>query len=180
MKGFTLVELLVAILLLCFLIGGIYAVLNLGQKTWDYDMGLLDLQQEARQAMDGMVRELRQGKSSSFNISVNDTRISFSIPNDVSNTSMVSNITYYLDGANKIIRENPSGSNCDSIWDDNYCKVLASNIIYLNFTNSDNILSVKMRAEKTAFNKELYFPVKDNEENVAEERFLTEQVRLRN
>jgi len=59
-KGFTLIEILVSIAILSVVIAGIFAVLNIGDMTWHSDMGVVNLQQQARQAMGSMVREIRQ------------------------------------------------------------------------------------------------------------------------
>ena len=68
MRGFTLVEVLVSLLILSIVLAGIFAVLNVGQMNWNSSMSSLDLQQQVRQAMDGMSKEIRQSSFSNINI----------------------------------------------------------------------------------------------------------------
>lgn len=174
-KGFTLIEVLVSVAILSFIVAGIYAVLNMANKTYNEDMGLVDLQQGARQAMDGMTREIRQsGRSSpySMNIDTNGS-LTFSIPS-------ISSIIYRLDNNfPQIIRQLGSTN-----------KVLANDINTLNFCWWDGIdccdpvsencsnlqvLQIQIRATKTVRGRELCFPGPCDPV-----QFLTEQVRLRN
>ena len=68
MRGFTLVEILVSVVILAFLFAAIYGVLNIGNIVFKDDMTLLELQQQARQGMDAMVNEIRESKSSEVSI----------------------------------------------------------------------------------------------------------------
>lgn len=163
MRGFTLVEVLVSALILGLLISGIYGVLNVGNMTYLTDMGLLDLQQQTRQVMDGMTREIRQsGRSTPYSMTINtDGSLTFSIPS-------ISNITYSLNNSHQIIRQQ-GGTN----------KVLANDVNSLIFcwwngtscctTNcgSLQVLQISINAAKTVMRRPLTFS-------------LTEQVRLRN
>lgn len=167
MKGFTLVEILVSALIFSFLIAAIFGVLNIGNMTYSTDLGLLDLQQKARQAMDGMIRELRQSGSSDITITDSGARIQFRIPTDITTDPVTysSNITYYLSD-NQLIREHPAGTT----------KILADNINSLTFSLSEKTLEIRLNAKKTSLRREIYFPPKEDEQ----ERFLIEKVRLRN
>ncbi len=158
-KGFTLIEVSLVIVILIFIIAGIYMVLNIADKSWHWDLGLLELQQQARSAMDGMPREIRQSRHSDINITNNGTRADFSIP------SASGLISYYLEN-NQIIREHPLGTT----------KILASDINYLNFTLASHILDIRLKAKKSARGREIFFPL--NETGTAQ--VLKEKVRLRN
>ncbi|MCK9604064.1 MAG: prepilin-type N-terminal cleavage/methylation domain-containing protein [Candidatus Omnitrophica bacterium] len=160
-KGFTIIEALITLGILSFVVIGIYAVFNMADKTYNEDMGLVDLQQEVRQAIGGMVREIRQGSRASMNIDVNGA-LTFSIPN-------AANITYQLNtGSHQIIRQ-LSGTS----------KVLANDIQGLNFCWWDGVgccasscgnlqvLRVSIDASKMARRRLLSFS-------------LAEQIRLRN
>lgn len=173
MKGFTLIEILIVAVIMVFLISGIFMVLNMGEKTWNYDIGLLDLQQEARSAMDGMIRELRGSSSISID-PINGSWISFTIP------TATSGIRYYISSENSIVREHPNSTNCASVWNETYCKILGNDINYLNFNLTGKILEVRLRAQKTARGRTIYYPLKDNPNNTSEIRLLSEKVKLRN
>lgn len=164
-KGFTLIEILVSIAILSIVIAGIFAVLNIGDMTWHSDMGLVDLQQQARQAMDSMVREIRQTNTNPVegNISiVLASEITFSIPPQNYGDAWIGPIRYYLDTQkDQIIREYPTGTT----------KVLANDINSLNFSLSGNVITIQLSAEKTVRNRVLSFPLTGT---------LTEQIKLRN
>lgn len=168
--GFTLAEVLVTVLILTFIIAGILAVFNVADISWHTDMGLVELQQQARLAMEVMIREIRQSGRLSYNIAVdtNGTGITFSIPN-------ILNIRYYLDAtSHQIIRQQPVGTGTP--------KILANDIDSLSFCWWDGIdccdqiledcsnlyvLKIQLRATTTARQRPLAFS-------------LTEKVRLRN
>lgn len=165
-RGFTLIEVLVSIAILSIVITGIFAVLNLGDMTWHSDMGLVDLQQQARQAMERMVKEIRQSRASDIAITEPGpnagSRIQFRIPLDIT-TSPVNYsdfIIYYRNINNQLIREYQGTT-----------KVLANYINSLNFSLSGNIVEIQLSAQKTVRNRTLSFPLSGA---------LTEQVKLRN
>ena len=60
MKGFTLFETLVAILIFIFIVGGMYGVLVIALTNYDTNLVSLNLQHQARQGMNRMVKEIRQ------------------------------------------------------------------------------------------------------------------------
>jgi len=164
LTGFTLLELMVSVVILSFLTLCIFAILNIGDMSWRTDMGLLDIHQQARQAMPGMIRELRQSVNNStnpVNITNGGAKINFYIYN------VSKSISYYVQG-DKMIREHPPGTT----------RVLATNIQSVNFccqqgtncnttcTNSD-VVEVRITAGKTVKFRDILFN-------------LTERVKLRN
>jgi hypothetical protein len=167
--GFTFVEVLFSTLILSLVIGGIYGVVSVGNMTYDTDLGLLDLQQNARRAMAWMVRELREGIGPGINptsvaISSGGSQISFDTPNE-------SGIIYYLDSNNdRLIRQYQVSQ-----------ITLANNISNLNFCcwhsaddtcTADCSDSLVVRIQLSAFNtvRQRDLPVFS----------LTEKIRLRN
>lgn len=176
MKGFTLLEILITIAILGFIVAGIFAILNVADMMHNMDMGLLDLQQEVRQAMDGMIREIRQsGRRPPCNITIDDnSTITFSTPDR-------SNIRYYLDNnSHQIMRQQPAGTGAT--------KILTNDINNLSFCWWDgvdccnpllevcsnlHILQIQISAGKTIRGRALSFPQDPTKP-------LTEQVRLRN
>jgi prepilin-type N-terminal cleavage/methylation domain-containing protein len=149
-KGFTLVEILLSAAIALFVVLGVYAVLNIGNATWFTDMGMLDLQQEARLAMDGITREIRQSSSSGMSITNGGEKVEFYIP------GVASSISYSLQN-NQLVREHPAGTE----------KVLANDLTSLNFSLATDTVSVLLAFGKTAQNRNLFFS-------------LAEKVRLRN
>jgi len=184
LKGFTLAEILVSAVILSLIIAGIFAILSVANISWYTDMGLLGLQQQARQAMYKMVREIRQ--SSPLRKTIDGGKITFYIPPEVyadadgNLNPWVGPISYYRDVndtnndgvVNQIIREYPPGTK----------KIVANDIDSLSFCCWDGVdccnpiledcsnlyvLQIQLRATRTVRQKPLVFS-------------LTEKVRLRN
>lgn len=161
LSGLTLVEVLVAIAVLSLLAISVSTVLNISDMAWNTDMGLVDLQQQTRQAMVRMVREIRQADSV---ISASGTTITFSTP-----WTATDSITYRLEGK-QITREYPSGSGTKSI--------LGNNINSLDFVHGSCVVEIELQAQKTVRGRTIIFPVSDGDSST--EDVLTEKVKLRN
>lgn len=159
--GFTLVEILVVAAFLGFVMGGIFAVLNLGAKSIDLGLGLVDLQQQGRRIMDSMVREVRQASTSGMTIGAAGSRVNFHIP-DASGV-----ISYYISGDN-IIREYPAGTT----------KVLAGEITNLDFCCLHNGVCDGDCSEVAAL--QIYVRAEKLIRNAPQSFSLTEKVKLRN
>jgi len=177
-KGFTIIEVLVAVVILTILIWGIFAILNMADMVLNTDTGLIDLQQQTRQAVDGMSKELKNCRSADITILNSGARIQFIIPTDISTSPITYSgiISYYLVG-NQIIREHPV----------NTTKVLANDINSLSFCcghydalgnyvcdsvcTSSKIVQIQLSASKTVRQRTLTFPSTG---------VLTEKARLRN
>lgn len=179
--GFSLLEVLLSLVIFSVITAGIYMVLNVGSRSYNSDMGLLDLQQETRQAMSGMISELKQSSSSNITISNGGAKIDFSIPTDITTNPVTysSLISYYLTDT-QLVREHPAGT----------LKVLSNDISNLNFCWWDGVdccdpstedcstlkvIQLQLRAAKTVWGKNLCFPVP-----CVPPEFLSEEVNLRN
>ena len=150
-NGFTLIEVLAGSIIMSFIVIGIYDIMILGSKSWNTDMGMLDLQQESRLAMDGMTRELRGGSSKSpVSITDGGAKIEFSHP------QAAGAIKYYIEDG-KFIREYPASNK----------KILANDASSLNFSHSGDVIEVQLDSGKTVLGKNLAFS-------------LEEKVRMRN
>ncbi|MFC1514761.1 PilW family protein [Candidatus Omnitrophota bacterium] len=123
--GLSLVEVIVSIAILSIIAGFVFSALVIGERSWRSDMGLLDVQEQARQGMHGMVREIRQ-KNRTTDITIttttqsNDTIIFF--------MTNVTNLTKYYLSNNTIWREHNS---TDTSLPNP--RALAHNIANLNF-----------------------------------------------
>ncbi len=180
-KGFAIVEVLVAIAVLSILIGGIFAILNTADMVLNTDTGLIDLQQQARQAIDGMSKELRNSKSADITITNAGAKIQFTIPINIAMDPSLP-ISYYLAG-NQIVREHPVNTTSvlandinalsfccghfealhpDGLFDDYVCDSTCLN---------SKIVQIQLSASKTARQRTLTFPLTG---------VLIEKVRLRN
>ncbi|MFA6282489.1 MAG: prepilin-type N-terminal cleavage/methylation domain-containing protein [Candidatus Omnitrophota bacterium] len=187
MKASTLVEVMISVAILGIILMGIFNTLSSSQKIFQQDTALIDLQQNARLVMSGMVREIRQ--SAAVNIT-SATDISFKIPKAINTVVVLTDpntyyeIRYYLDGTNhQIKRVYPVGTE----------QVIANNISQLNFCLWDGVdccvpasencinlrvLQIQLSAAKTNFSRPLQFPSDDPGTSFVD--LLTEKVRLRN
>jgi prepilin-type N-terminal cleavage/methylation domain-containing protein len=164
MKAFTLIEIMIAAALMLILLGAAVMVLYVGESSWQIDAGLLSLQQAGRQAMHGMVREIRQIDNTT-NITITNTTYGSSITfRIIDNTN---SINYSLNSDKQIIRTHAGST-----------RVLASDINELDFccaysttcdttcTNAQSV-EIQLNATKTVRNKPLSYS-------------LLERVELRN
>ena len=166
-KAFTIIEMLFSCIVAMVLIGGILVMANSGNRGWSTEVGLLNLHQQARQAIHGMVRETRQSQDTDITISNGGERIEFKIPRDLfsGSTSYYQPIYYYLSGE-QIIREHPAGTT----------KVLANDIKSLNFCFWDGVdccdptiescsglhaLEISVEAEREIREKVLSFSIRE-------------------
>jgi len=132
MRAFTIVELLVAMLIFGLILGGIFGVVFVADKSWDSTLGMLGMVQEIRQGMDGMTREARQSGFSQATVSVGGERLDFFTPGSGSV------ISYYVQN-NQLIREHPNGTT----------KVLANHISQISFISTASMLQIQITASKT-------------------------------
>ena len=68
-KGFSLIELMVVVVILGLMVLGLVTFFTGGARSWISGQSQLEAQRNARQAMDIMVREIREGKSYSSTVS---------------------------------------------------------------------------------------------------------------
>ncbi len=181
-KGFTIVEILVAVVVFIVLIVGIFAILNMADAVLNTDTGLIDLQQQARQAIDGMSKELRNSQSVSIPISL--ASIQFTVPIDITTSPVTYSgpISYYLVG-NQIVREHPVNtakvlandinalSFCCGHYEALHADGLVDDYVCNNTCSSSRIVQIQLSASKTVRQRALLFPLAG---------VLTEKVKLRN
>jgi len=117
MRGFSLLESVIAMAVLIVVLVGVYMILSVAQISWDSGEGMIELQQSVRQATDVMVRELRRSSPSGVTVSGSVAeKVVFSVPGS-SNT-----IGYYVSGS-QLVREHPTGTT----------RVLANDVNNLSF-----------------------------------------------
>lgn len=134
-KGYTLVEALVSIFILSFILIGVYGVLLTGNSVTNSDNVLLELQQQARNAMTRIVKDVRASSSQTITvISANSDKITFTTPTKA-------NAQYYLTGTNLMYAGGAGAS------------IVSINIARLKFTLSSQLLKIDLRADKTIYGK---------------------------
>jgi prepilin-type N-terminal cleavage/methylation domain-containing protein len=156
MKGFSLLEVLIAVVIFSLVIMGVYGVFSVANRNYAVDAALVELAQQTRQTMFWLTKDIREASALSItNIDSASDAISF---NAIGETG----IQYYLDN-NQLIREFPSGTR----------RVVANNIARFRIARGNNpldnnMLVLDLLAEKTLISGEtLSSP-------------LRERVRLRN
>lgn len=150
MKGFTIVELLVSILIMTGMIIALFAAFEAGRNVYDSNQALIEKQRIIQQTLGSMVKELRQAKLADIAISSANTRIDFIIPRTVNPLTLSSNIRYSI-ANNQIVREHPPGNQ----------QVLAVNIDLLTFTLSGNLLEITIQARVRLRSGDMVFPCKE-------------------
>jgi len=78
-KGFTLVEAIVVVGLFSLITGSLLSVFLTGHMVWNTGGASIDLQQQTRQGMNAMVRELHLSAQSRVNI-INANTLAFQVP----------------------------------------------------------------------------------------------------
>lgn len=155
MKGFTLVEILVSVLIFSFIFMALFAILAGGQTSWYTADVQIELNQQVRGSLSTMNRQLRQTRVSVISdVPADDnyyTSITFKVPQDLDgdgdvidsfgNIEWSENINYSLSEDGQIIRSTQSGSS-----------VLANDISSLQFrrpSGNPNIIQIYITAQKT-------------------------------
>ncbi|MDD5070911.1 MAG: hypothetical protein PHV17_09310 [Candidatus Omnitrophica bacterium] len=165
MKSFTLIELIISVVIF-FLIGSaVVSVFNISQTSFRDDIHYVDLQQRARNAINGMTREIRQSSPANVSISSDWDQISFLIPG-------VTNSFNYSFVNQTIVRQHPTNVTRDivtnvsnvtfCVWKGSSCCDSASEDCTLF-----NEVLIDLTLSKTVMQRGFTFS-------------LTEKVRLRN
>ena len=94
-KGFSLIEMMVVVVILGLIVLGLVTFFTGGAKSWVAGQSQLTAQRNARQAIDRMVREIREGKVVK---SGSDTNITVAIPEFKTDTGIIPyyEVTYKL------------------------------------------------------------------------------------
>jgi prepilin-type N-terminal cleavage/methylation domain-containing protein len=176
MKGFTLVEILITIVILSFSVVGMFSLMNYARTNYDTNFVSLNLQQQARQGIIQLSREIRQAywKSIWDPFPADPVVNTITEPDENENNSITFN-TPNTDEINySLIETEVSGKElwqlkrtCPTCTDN----IIANDITGLLFSRGEHIVNITVTASKTfkSLNQErtLTFP-------------LTEQVEVRN
>ncbi len=153
MKGFSLIEIIIASCIFIILILAIFQTMDIGRSLWFTADVSTELRQEIIKAFTIMERELKETRPSqtSLQISSNSNVLTFRMPQDNNgdgtildvngNIEWSANITYARNGANQITRTDAVGTT-----------TLANNITNLLFTrpaSPTNIVQIDITANKT-------------------------------
>ncbi len=145
MRAFTLVEIILAIGIGVTVLGGIILAFTSLNRVYHYQRARIELQEGLRSAIEGMIREIRQGRG--INLENNGQGITFNI------IGVNESIEYFL-GDSKIKRRHPP-----------FNMTIANNITDLCFcwnstTNScgsdcADVFTLRVRASKNVLGRDL-------------------------
>jgi len=155
MKGFTLLETLVALSIFTFLILAIFGIMDLGRASWFTASAAVEVHQEIIKSFMKMEKEFRNTRPAEVSLTsgTSSASITFRVPQDTDGDGDVldaiggiewsGDITYALNSSDQITR---TASGVPSI--------LANSIVSLLFTRpiaSVDIIQVDITARKTSF-----------------------------
>jgi prepilin-type N-terminal cleavage/methylation domain-containing protein len=154
MKGFTLVEILVAVSIFLILVLAVFAVMDVGRGAWITGNASVELRQEIIKAFMRMESELKETRPAQIDLPIDSSNpsLTFRVPQDndgdltilnsAGNVEWSGNITYALNAFNQITRT-ASG----------VTTIIANNILALVFTrpaSPDDLLQIDINAQKVS------------------------------
>jgi len=158
-RGFTLVEILVASAIFSILLLAVFMVMDAGRTSWLTGDALVELRQEVVKAFTIMEQEMKEIRPGDLGLAIgaSSNSLTFRVTQDndadgtvldsLANIEWSGNIVYSLNGASQIIRTAGGASS-----------ILANNIIVLQFSRpvgSTNLLQVDITAQKMTGNRRL-------------------------
>ena len=135
--GFTLLEALIVALIFSFIAAGIFGVMNVANVSYPTELGLLNLQQQARQTMQWITRETREASLVTITPGSGSDVISFNTPNETGIQYSVVN--------NQVIRSYGG------------TRTIAFNISSLRFSQTGKLLQIQVNAATTVLLRPLAF-----------------------
>ena len=106
-RGLSLIEMMVVVVILGFIVLGLVTFFTGGTKSWVAGQSQLTAQQNARQAMDRMVREIRHGDTV---LNSQDHRVKVNIPNLTGAGGSKYHVTYSLENGDSVERKTEIGT----------------------------------------------------------------------
>lgn len=141
MRGFTIVELMTVALIFALILVATFSILTAGRKSWQIGTTQVEVQQEARRAMDRMVSELREGSSidqSTFTDGVSDDIIRFTLEEETIEFAVVQ-----VESGKKQLQRTPEGTtpilanDVESVQ----FNLFGGDIVYITLTTKKNSIS---------------------------------------
>jgi prepilin-type N-terminal cleavage/methylation domain-containing protein len=148
LKGFSLVEIIVVLFIFLLILGAIFGLMSVGRKSWYIGNTQVQVQQEARRAVEKMAKELRQSATSKVDISADDlwhNTVTFQVAQGLDGAGAIQwsdSIQYSLNNG-QVIRNSTDGE----------APVLANNALSLGFrrpSTAPNIIQINVETSKNA------------------------------
>jgi len=163
-SGVTLIETIMVVAIMAIFSVFLINFVAASNKATAVQQAAVPSRSEAKQAMEAMMKELREGDpSAAGGVTVNSSTVVFSIPNQVSQTNGIQSwkqIQYSYDSTNKRINR---------IEDGTTTTVLGRNVESLSFSKSNDVVTATLQTQVT---------ISGSTDTVTTS--LTSQARLRN
>jgi len=159
--GFTLVEVIVVMAIFGIMFGVIFEILSSGRNTWNFGFTAQDVEDQARQGLERIVREiyLTNGGKVSVSGALDSRILAFQVPigfdvngNLIWGADGVADqqLRYSRNASSQLLREVlDAASNPISGLE----KVLANSVQALNFTLNGNIIVISLTIQKTTVDR---------------------------
>lgn len=154
LRSFTLVELMVTVLILTIILTAMLSILVAGNRLWQTDSVLGEIQAGARNGIDFMTKELYGAKIVAPDIGFSADNISFQLPQNIDESGEIiwgSLVQYSVNANGQLIRSQPGEND----------KIIANNVssILFNYIESD-VLTINLILQKdTVFHRPINFTV---------------------
>lgn len=187
MKGFTLIEFMIVVIIFLIMLAAVFNALATGRSSWQSGNAQVQAQEEARRAMDWMVRELLGAKLVSISEDKSTIKFKVTIDEDIIDTTADDDVLDVNDsvewGANDGTNDRlnwtigyslSSGQilrkifNSDDTEQTSLKKVLANNVTAISFDPPSSVIDIDITAQKDTIRERTM------------ESSLHSQVRLRN
>ena len=149
--GYTLIEMLIVLAIVSLLFSAVFGVLNIGNTSFNTGSARQTIENQARQGLDGMIRELYESSGGTVILSEGNTVVTFKLPvgmnasgNLLWGAQGIENYKIkYLVENNQLVRKvlDASGNVINQ-------KVLATDIQSLSFGKIGSIMTVNLTAKK--------------------------------
>ncbi len=163
-KGFTIIEIMITLAIFSIVIAAIHQVFVAGEKVWDNDLSMLDMQQSTRRGLYSITREARAGSLASMSVAggcdhiaspENCTQVTLDTPAE-------NNILFFHDNStNQVIRQDSLGVQrilASDITDAYFCCAHGDGDCSCNATY--DTLEVRLQAEKDTLGRTLDFSLR--------------------
>ncbi|MFH1045459.1 MAG: type II secretion system protein [Candidatus Omnitrophota bacterium] len=157
-RGFTLIELMIVLTVFGLILGAIFAVMYVGKQSWSQGGTKVEIQQEARRAMEEIVRELRESAQDVVTGVLADgtayNAITFRMPDDIDGDGDV------LDANGVIEWGTPISFSVGGINNEQLLRtsagnttVLGNHVVSLQFTRNaatPNVIEIDIQTQRTS------------------------------
>jgi type II secretory pathway pseudopilin PulG len=150
-EAFTLIEILVVSIIIPLLLVVMFIVMNAGNQIYATVTASMDIRQSARNAMERILREVRESNSSTVTtISADADRIIFKTPRFKDINGVLVPIAYSLNSSGQIIREYPP----------NTFNPIAVDVTQLKFVKAGPQLDIAINTEQVVNKRPLSYSIK--------------------